>query len=280
MTDTAMATPAETEWVAPKRRRLVNLRNFPTFTFMSWAVLFFLYLPLLHVVIYSFNSSRIATIWESPSVKWYIKTFHNDDIQRALINSFQIAIGATIFSTVLAVLAALGLQRMKRAGSTVAWALIGAPLIIAEIVLAVGTLGFFMAVGIPLGKVGMTVAHTAFCIPFALIPIRARLGQLDNAPFEAAADLGANESQILRRITLPLLSPAIISGALLAFAISIYDFITSFFLSGPSSTTLPVYIFGMIRSTVTPEVDAISTLLLVFSGIVLISSYVLNRRRR
>ena len=265
---------------APKRRRLVNLRNFRGFRFISWSVLAFLYLPLLHVVIYSFNSSRIATIWETFSTRWYIKTLHNDDIQRALKNSLQIAFVATIFSTLFAVLAALGLVRMKRAGKTISWALIGAPLIIAEIVLAVGTLAFFIAVGIPLGKPGMMIAHTAFCIPFALLPISARLGQLEAEPFEAAADLGANERQILWRITLPLLSPAIIAGALLAFAISIDDFITSFFIAGPGSTTLPVYIFGMIRSTVTPEVDAISTLLLLFSGIVLISSYVLNRRRR
>ncbi len=269
-----------TSHTAPKRRRLVNLRNFPSFTAVSWGVLFFLYIPLAYVLFYSFNSSRIATIWQSFSLHWYSVTFHDPDIQRALSNSIKIAIGATIFSTFFAVIAALGLLRMKRAGSAFAWALIGAPLLIAEIVLAVGTLAFFRAVNIPLGLVAMTIAHTAFCIPFALIPIRARLGQLDNAPFEAAADLGANEVQILRRITLPLLAPAIISGALLAFAISIDDFITSFFLSGPGSTTLPVFIFGMIRSTVTPEVDAISSLLLLFSGVVLISSYVLNRRRR
>ena len=169
---------------------------------------------------------------------------------------------------------------MGKIGKAVSWGLIGVPLIIAEIVLAVGTLGFFLFAGIPLGKVGLIVAHTAFCIPFALLPIRARLSQMEAAPFEAAADLGANEREILTKITLPLLSPAIISGALLAFAISIDDFITSFFIAGPGSTTLPVYIFGMIRSTVTPEVNTISTLLLLFSGIVLISSYMLNRKRR
>jgi spermidine/putrescine transport system permease protein len=112
------------------------------------------------------------------------------------------------------------------------------------------------------------------------LPIRARLSQLDMAPFEAASDLGANERQILRRITLPLLAPAIFAGALLAFAISIDDFITSFFVAGPGATTLPVYIFGMIRSTVTPEVNAISTLLLLFSGSVLIGSYLIQRKRR
>jgi len=263
-----------------KRGKLVNLRNFPGFTSTSWLVMFFLYIPLVYVVFYSFNSSRIGSIWKSFSIKWYGKVLENTDIQRALKNSLQVGFAATLLSTVLAVMAALGLLRMQRAGKAVAMALIGAPLIIAEIVLAVGTLGLFIAVGIPLGKVGLIVAHTAFCIPFALLPIRARLSQLDMAPFEAASDLGANERQILRRITLPLLSPAIVAGALLAFAISIDDFITSFFVAGPGSTTLPVYIFGMIRSTVTPEVNAISTLLLLFSGIVLLGSYLIQRKRR
>ena len=263
-----------------KRRRLVNLRNFPTFRLVSWFVLFFLYIPLAYVVVYSFNSSRIATIWEGFSTHWYTTTLHNTDMQRALKNSLIIAVVATIASTFLAVIAALGLVRMRKFGRAVAWSMIGAPLIIAEIVLAVGTLAFFMAVHIPLGKVAMMIAHTAFCIPFALLPIRARLSQLDVAPFEAAADLGASEREILRRITIPLLMPAIVAGALLSFAISIDDFMTSFFLSGPGSTTLPVYIFGMIRSTVTPEVDAISSLLLLFSGIVLVSSYIIGNRRR
>ncbi len=263
-----------------KRRRLVNLRNFPTFTATSWAVLIFLYLPLVYVIGYSFNSGRMVMIWEGFSLHWYTVAIQDINIQRALTNSLKIAVVATTLSTVLAVLASLGLVRMARNGKRIAWALIGIPLIIPEIVLAIGTLAFFMAVKIPLGIFGLILAHTAFCIPFALLPIRARLSQLDAAPFEAAYDLGANDREILRRITLPLLSPAIVSGALLAFAISIDDFITSFFIAGPGATTLPVYIFGMIRSNVTPEVNAISTLLLLFSGIVLISSYVLNRVRR
>lgn len=262
------------------RRKLVNLRNFPLFNPVSFFVMLFLYLPLIYVVIYSFNSSRIGSVWKGFSVKWYHTALNNTDMQRALKNSLQVGFAATILSTILAVMAALGLLRMKRAGKAIAMALIGAPLIIAEIVLAVGTLGLFIAVGVPLGKVALIIAHTAFCIPFALLPIRAALSQLDVAPFEAAADLGANERDILRYITLPLLAPAIVAGALLAFAISIDDFIMSFFVAGPGATTLPVYIFGMIRSTVTPEVNAISTLLLLFSGLVLIGSYVIQRKRR
>ena len=269
-----------TSATAPSRRKLVNLRNFPLFRSVSVFVMAFLYVPLVYVVIYSFNSSRIGSVWESFSTKWYGKALTNTDMQRALKNSLQVGIAATIISTILAVMAALGLLRMKRAGKAIAMALIGAPLIIAEIVLAVGTLGLFIAVGIPLGKVALIIAHTAFCIPFALLPIRAALSQLDVAPFEAAADLGANERDILRYITLPLLTPAIVAGALLAFAISIDDFIMSFFVAGPGATTLPVYIFGMIRSTVTPEVNSISTLLLLFSGIVLMGSYAVQRKRR
>mgnify|MGYP006272435815 CR=1 FL=1 len=153
-----------------KRRRLVNLRNFPLFRLVSWSVLFFLYVPLLHVMIYSFNSSRIATIWESFSTKWYVKTLHNTDIQRALKNSLQVGLSATVLSTTFAVLGALGLVRMRKVGTAISWALIGAPLIIAEIVLAVGTLAFFILAGIPLGKPGLIIAHTAFCI-CCLLPL-------------------------------------------------------------------------------------------------------------
>ena len=264
--------------LTPNRR--VNLRNFPGFSVTSWFVLFFLYIPMAIVVFYSFNSNRILMIWHGFSLNWYNKAIHNDDMLRALKNSLQVASVATVLSTIFALLATLGMVRMARKGKAFSWLLLGAPLIIPEIVLAIGTLGFFIAVGIPLGKTALILAHTAFCIPFAMLPIRARLVSLDTAPFEAASDLGASEWQILRRITLPLLSPAIVAGALLAFAISIDDFITSFFVAGPGATTLPVYIFGMIRSNITPEVNAISTLLLLFSGIVLIGSYVLDRVRR
>ena len=132
-----------------KRGKLVNLRNFPGFNPTAWFVLIFLYSPLIYVVIYSFNSSRIGSVWESFSVKWYGRVFENTDIQRALKNSLQVGLVATILSTILAVMAALGLLRMQRAGKAIAMALIGAPLIIAEIVLAVGTLGFFLIAGIP-----------------------------------------------------------------------------------------------------------------------------------
>lgn len=256
------------------------LKDFPLFGVMSAVVFGFLYLPLLFVVGYSFNENRVVTVWKGFTFDWYLDVLQNDDIQRALVNSLRVATVATILSVVLALGLAIGLLRMARAGSTLAWGLIGAPLIIPEIVFAIGTLSLFVQVRFSLGVDAITLAHTAFCIPFALLPIRARLRSVDLSVYEAAADLGANEWRIFRRITLPLLIPGIVAGALLAFIISLDDFIVSYFLAGPGGTTLPVYIFGMIRNAITPGVNALSTLLLLVSVLIVSISYAISRRKR
>jgi len=257
-----------------------SLKDFPGFGLLSVAVFAFLYLPLIFVVIYSFNSNRVVTVWKGLSLQWYVDVFENDDIQRALLNSLQVAAVATVLSVILATGLAIGLLRLLRAGRTFAWGLIGAPLVLPEIVFAIGTLALFVQIRMPLGIGAITLAHTAFCIPFALIPIRARMRSVDPAVYEAAADLGARELRIFWRITLPLLAPGIVAGALLAFIISLDDFIVSYFLAGPGSTTLPVYIFGMIRNAITPSVNAVSTLLLAASILIVTASYLIARRRR
>lgn len=256
------------------------LKDFPLFGFASFIVFAFLYLPLLFVVGYSFNSNRVVTVWKGFTFDWYLEVLGNDDIQRALVNSLRVASVATVLSVLFAIGLAIGLLRFARAGSTVAWGLIGAPLIIPEIVFAIGTLSLFVQLQFPLGVNAITLAHTAFCIPFALLPIRARLRSVDLSVYEAAADLGANEWRIFRRITLPLLAPGIVAGALLAFIISLDDFIVSYFLAGPGGTTLPVYIFGMIRNAITPGVNALSTLLLLVSVLIVSISYAISRRKR
>lgn len=256
------------------------LKDFPTFGFVSALVFIFLYTPLLFVVAYSFNSNRVVTVWKGFSFEWYVDVLSNTEIQRALMNSLRVASIATILSVVFAIGLAIGLLRMARAGKTFAWALIGAPLIVPEVVFAIGTLAFFVQIQVPLGIGAITLAHTAFCIPFALLPIRARLRSVDLPVYEAAADLGANEWRIFRRITLPLLAPGIVAGALLAFIISLDDFIVSYFLAGPGGTTLPVYIFGMIRNAITPGVNALSTMLLIASILIVSISYVITKRRR
>jgi spermidine/putrescine transport system permease protein len=256
------------------------LRDFPTFRLVSGLVFAFLYLPLLFVVGYSFNDNRIVTVWKGFTFHWYSDVLANHDIQRALMNSLRVAVIATVVSVVLATGLAIGLLTLWRRGRTFAWALIGAPLIIPEIVFAIGTLALFVQVKVPLGVNAITLAHIAFCIPFALLPIRARLRGVDLAVYEAAADLGANEWTIFRRITLPLLMPGVVAGALLAFIISLDDFIVSYFLAGPGGTTLPVYIFSMIRNSITPGINALSTMLLGVSILIVTVSYLLTRKKR
>lgn len=257
-----------------------SLKNFPLFGTMAVVVFGFLYIPLVFVVAYSFNSNRVVTVWKGFSLEWYADVLGNDDIQRAVINSLRVASISTVLSVLFATGLAIGLLRMARAGSTFAWSLIMAPLVIPEIVFAIGTLALFVQIRFPLGVDAITLAHTAFCIPFALLPIRARLRTVDLAVYEAAADLGANEWVIFRRITLPLLAPGIVAGALLAFIISLDDFIVSYFLAGAGGTTLPVYIFGMIRNAITPGVNALSTLLLLVSVLIVTVSYIIARRKR
>jgi spermidine/putrescine transport system permease protein len=247
---------------------------------MAAIVFGFLYIPLVFVVGYSFNSNRVVTVWKGFSLEWYADVLSNDDIQRAVINSLRVASISTVLSVLFATGLAIGLLRMARAGKTVAWSLIMAPLVIPEIVFAIGTLALLVQIRFPLGVDAITLAHTAFCIPFALLPIRARLRSVDLAVYEAAADLGANEWVIFRRITLPLLAPGIVAGALLAFIISLDDFIVSYFLAGAGGTTLPVYIFGMIRNAITPGVNALSTLLLLVSVVIVTISYIIARRKR
>lgn len=257
-----------------------SLKNFPLFGPIAAIVFAFLYVPLLFVVGYSFNSNRIVTVWKGFTFDWYAEVLGNDDIQRAVINSLRIATISTILSVIFATGLAIGLLRMVRAGRTAAWSLIMAPLVIPEIVFAIGTLALFVQIRFTLGVDAITLAHTAFCIPFALLPIRARLRSIDLSIYEAAADLGASEWTIFRRITLPLLAPGIVAGALLAFIISLDDFIVSYFLAGAGGTTLPVYIFGMIRNAITPGVNALSTLLLLASVVIVTISYVIAIRKR
>ena len=257
-----------------------SLKNFPLFGPITAIVFAFLYVPLLFVIGYSFNSNRIVTVWKGFTFDWYVEVMGNDDIQRAVINSLRIAAISTILSVILATGLAIGLLRMVRVGRTAAWSLIMAPLVIPEIVFAIGTLALFVQIRFTLGVDSITLAHTAFCIPFALLPIRARLRSVDLSIYEAAADLGANEWTIFRRITLPLLAPGIVAGALLAFIISLDDFIVSYFLAGAGGTTLPVYIFGMIRNAITPGVNALTTLLLLASVVIVTISYVIAIRKR
>lgn len=232
------------------------------------ALLFFVYLyaPLAVVVVYSFNANRIAGVWTHFSLDWYASALENDALMSALWTSLTVATVATAVSTSIALMAALAIirgkdVRFRKLSETV----VNLPLLLPEIVLAVATLILFSLIGIQNGMLKLVIAHSAFCTPFAFLPIRARLQGMSFDLEEASADLYASRLTTFRRVTLPLIFPGVFSGAMLAFLISMDDFITSNMLATGGTTTLPVYIFSLIRSGTSPELNAIGTLLILAS---------------
>lgn len=262
-----------------KTKTFKALNAFPGFAGVGIALLLFLYLPLAVIVGYSFNSNNIVMVWDGFSLEWFVHVFRSEPIKQAFVNSLIIAVWSTVLVLVIAVLAAVGLVSMRRRSSTFVTGLLSAPLILPEIVLAIAILSLFALVKVPLGLPAMIVGHAVVGLPFALMTIRSRLSEADWSQFEAAADLGANERQIFKRITLPMLTPAIISGGMLSFIVSMDNFIMSFFTAGPGDTTLPLYIWGSLRVGLTPEINALSTMILVVSIAVLVLSQLITRKK-
>lgn len=239
----------------------------------------FLYLPLVILVAFSFNDSPSATVWSGLTLDWYPKVIANDNIQRAASNSLIVASTASLCATVIATMAALTLVRGTRIRSRHALGtVVLIPLMVPEIVTAVATLTFFAAIGLRLGLANIILAHIVFCIPFAYLPIRARLLGMDPALETASRDLYAPQVATLRHVTLPLLAPGIAAGAMLSFVVSIDDFIITLMVADAGSTTLPLYIFGLVRRGITPEVNALSTLLIIASAMIVTLSWLLQRR--
>lgn len=262
---------------------MINPKNplwrFPGLIWVMGVFFAFLYIPIFVLIALSFNANNVATIWTGFSADWYRVVLENPNIMRAAKNSLIVASVATVVATVVATAAAVGMAGRKFRGQNAFNGLVGLPLLVPEIVTAVASLLFFLAVGFELSLLTVIIAHTVFCIPFAYLPIRARLEGMDPRLGEASADLYANPWRAFVRITLPLLTPGIISGAMLAFIISMDDFVITFFVAGAGATTLPVYIFGMIRIGITPEVNAISTLLFAVSVLFVTLSFLIGNRR-
>jgi len=247
----------------------------------TWAAVFFifLYLPIVVLVFYSFNANRMVMNWGGFGIDWYLKAFQNDDIQKAVWNSLIVATVATIFATAIATIGALVLARGGNfRGKTVSLGLITLPLMVPEIVTAVAVLIFFNAISLKLGLVNVIIAHITFCIPFAFMPIRARLEGMDTSLEQAARDLYASEWETFRYVTVPLLMPGIVAGAMLSFVISMDDFIITLMVAGAGSTTLPVYIYSMIRRGLTPEINAVCTVLLFVSVAIVTAYWVVSKK--
>lgn len=228
----------------------------------------FLYVPLIIVVVYSFNDSKLNAEWVGFTLAWYQALFNNEEMLTAARNSLIIAVTASLLATSLGTMAGLAIHRYKLKILPI---LAFTPVAMPEILLGVALLLFFLQVlNLTLGMVSIILAHTTFCIGFVTIIVRARLQGMDESIFEAARDLGATPWQTFRRITLPLIMPAVTAGALMSFTLSIDDFVITFFTKGTGDPILPIQIYTMIKVAVTPEVNAISTLLMLLTLVMII----------
>lgn len=231
-------------------------------------VLLFNYLPIIVVVVYSFNASKYSN-WAGFSLQWYEKLFRNSQILRSLSNSLILAFSSCGLSILIGTAGAVGMARSRFRTQGLLENVSMIPMMLPEIILGMAYLAFFSIIRIPFGMLTLIIAHTTFCIPYIFINVQSRLVGLDPAYVEAARDLGASPTRAFYDVTLPLITPAILSGALLSFAMSMDDVVISFFVTGTTSNTLPLQVYSMLKMGVTPEVNALCTLMLlvVFGGI-------------
>jgi putrescine transport system permease protein len=246
----------------------------------------FLYVPIAILIIYSFNDSRLVTVWTHFSTKWYGELFRNAQIGNALWLSLRVAAVSATMSAILGTCAALAIRRMRSiAGRGAFEALITTPLILPEVLTGLSLLLLFVFLGELIGWPGqrgattITLAHITFGMAYATVVIRARLSQIDSALEEAAADLGATPSRTFRRVTLPLLTPAIVAAWLLAFTLSLDDVVIASFVTGPGATTLPLVIFSSVRLGVSPQINALATLLVIFASVTILTASLILRRK-
>jgi putrescine transport system permease protein len=245
----------------------------------------FFYIPILSLIVFSFNNSRLATVWGGFSTKWYTKLFNNGQVMDAALLSLEIAVVSASIATILGTMAGLALARYRGFhGRTLFSGLVTAPLIMPEVITGISTLMLFILLGKWIGwpsKFGfttITLAHITFSMTYVTTIVQQRLRMTDPAVEEAAADLGSKPWQVLRDVTLPIISPAVLSGWLLAFTISLDDVVLANFTSGPGSTTLPILIWSKVKLGVTPDLNALATLIvLMVACMVVIASLVMNR---
>lgn len=263
--------------------RSFDVKTQPGFALIAAFCFAALYLPIAVLVIYAFNAGESIAVWEGFSLRWFVTAMSNSAVQEAALRSVVIAVFAASIATVAATMAALATTRQGTyPGLSFKYAVLNQPLMIPEIVTAVALLIVFSRIKVWTGYTGLgylIAAHTAFCIPFAYLPIRARLESMDSALEAAAADLYASPWQAFRRITLPLLKPGIMAGFMLAFVISLDDVVITEFVKSGGQETLPTYMLGQLRRIVTPEINAIATVFLAFSVLIVIMFFFVNRRK-
>jgi len=277
------------ETIPCPRGPLLPLKKLLKKWFSSWrslflggwcaAVLAFLYLPILLLIVFSFNESKLNIQWEGFTFRWYYELFRNSTIITAFQNSMVVALATTCLSTLLGTAGAWLLYRYRFPYQRVIGLLIFIPVVMPEVLMGVSLLVLFVQfLKLPLGLLTLIIAHTTFCFPFVLVGVQARLQGLDPSLEEAAMDLGATPLQAFWKVIIPYLMPAIVAGALMAFTLSLDEYIVSVFTSGSQSQTLPLKVYGMAKIGLNPQLNAMSTIFIVVTFIVSISSYIFDRK--
>lgn len=275
MTDALTPVPSARRWWLPQGPA-VQRAFFGTWTI---GVFLFLYLPILLLVVYSFNDSKLNLTWVGFTTKWYGALFQNEVLLRAFQNSLIVAGATTLLSVFLGTTAAWLLHRYKFPAQQLIGLLIFIPMVMPEVLMGTSLLVLFVTLGIPLGYGTLIIAHTTFCFPFVLVGVQARLQGLDPSLEEAAQDLGATPVKAFWLVIVPYLMPAIVAGALMAFTLSFDEYIVTVFTSGAESQTLPLKVYGMVRVGLNPQLNALSTLFIGITALLVIGSQIFTRKK-
>ena len=275
MTDALSPVPSARRWWLPQGPA-VQRAFFGTWTI---GVFVFLYIPILLLVVYSFNDSKLNLTWVGFTTKWYGALFQNEVLLRAFQNSLIVAGATTLLSVFLGTTAAWLLHRYKFPAQQLIGLLIFIPMVMPEVLMGTSLLVLFVTLGIPLGYGTLIVAHTTFCFPFVLVGVQARLQGLDPSLEEAAQDLGATPLKAFWLVIVPYLMPAIVAGALMAFTLSFDEYIVTIFTSGAESQTLPLKVYGMVRVGLNPQLNALSTLFIGITALLVIGSQIFTRKK-
>ncbi|MGZ7445807.1 ABC transporter permease [Paenibacillus sp. TH7-28] len=256
----------------------MKTKSHPLLGIHSLIMMIFIYVPIAFIVAYSFNSSRLAADWSGFTFDWYVSLFDNRHVMEALSNSLTVAVVSTIVSTLLGTMAALAMRKVGRRTKAGMGGLLYMPIIVPDIIMGLSLLVLFTQLHMPLGKITIMIAHITFSLSYVYVVVSTRLSGMGGQLEEAAQDLGAGTWQTFRHVTLPQILPGIVSGALIAFTLSLDDFMVSFFVSGPNSTTLPIYIYGQVKRGISPEINALCTILiLVTVTLIFLAQFALNR---
>lgn len=256
-----------------KKKKIAPLR-------MTYACLvyLFLYLPIAVVVAFSFNTSKLNVVFEGFTLEWYVKMWSNKALMDSFVNTLIVAVVSTLLATVLGTLCAVGLNRFEFRLKSLISNTLYIPIVIPELVFAIAVLILFSSINIPMSMFTLIVSHVTFSMPFVVITVRSRLAGFDKSVEEAARDLGANELHTFFRVTLPMIAPGVMSGAMLALTLSLDDVVVSFFTAGPDSQTLPLRILGMVKKGISPDVNALSTLIILGTVLLLVSTTIIQTK--